>query len=104
MIAPVYRQNATGRYVYLPEDMKLLRMRSWEDYDEICLPKGDHYVKAELGEVLIFIRKGHVLPLCRPAANTASLDYSTIRYICNGGLPEEYELYNDDGVSAVTDS
>ena len=103
MIAPVYRQNASGRYVYLPEDMMLLRMRSWNDYDEIQLSEGDHYVKAELGEVLIFIRKGHVLPLCHPAANTAALDYSTIRYICNGGCPEDYELYNDDGITLVKD-
>lgn len=103
MIAPVYRQNAAGRYVYLPEDMKLLRMRSWKDYDEISLSKGDHYLRAELGETLIFIRKGHVLPICRPAENTASLDYSTIHYVCNEGKPENYELYNDDGISAVTD-
>lgn len=27
MIAPVYEQNAKGRYVYLPERMKLVRMR-----------------------------------------------------------------------------
>ena len=27
MIAPVYTQNATGRYVYLPEDMLMVRMK-----------------------------------------------------------------------------
>ena len=31
MIAPVYVQNATGRYVYLPEDMLMLRMKSPEE-------------------------------------------------------------------------
>ena len=33
MIAPVLQQNATGRYVYLPEEMKLLRLRAADDYD-----------------------------------------------------------------------
>ena len=33
MIAPVYTQNAKGRYVYLPEEMKLYRMRSPEDME-----------------------------------------------------------------------
>ena len=37
MLAPVYLQNAVGRSVYLPEDMKLIRFRSCEDYEEeIC--------------------------------------------------------------------
>ena len=31
MIAPVYKQNANGRYVYVPEDMRLLRFRAFDD-------------------------------------------------------------------------
>ena len=34
MITPIYKENARGRYVYLPEDMLMLRFRSPEDYDE----------------------------------------------------------------------
>ena len=34
MLAPVVQQNQNGRYVYLPEDMKLLRFRKWNDYTE----------------------------------------------------------------------
>ena len=33
MLAPIYTQNAEGRYVYLPEDMYLVRMRGVDDYD-----------------------------------------------------------------------
>lgn len=40
MIAPIYTQNAHGRTVYLPEPMKLLRLRSVCDYDEEVLPAG----------------------------------------------------------------
>ena len=40
MIAPVYEQNAKGRYVYLPERMKLVRFRGPEDRKEEVLEKG----------------------------------------------------------------
>ena len=42
MAAPVYVQNAHGRHVYLPEPMKLLRLRAVDDYDEEILPSGHH--------------------------------------------------------------
>ncbi len=74
MIAPVYEQNKTGRYVYLPEDMKLVRFRSFEDFDTEVLTKGDHYVKAELNEVLVFVLKGKTLTLAEPACCVDRLD------------------------------
>ena len=40
MIAPVYEQNAKGRYVYLPERMKLVRFRGPEDRKEEGAGKG----------------------------------------------------------------
>ena len=55
MIAPVYEQNASGRHVYLPAKMKLLRFRAYNDYDEEILKAGDHYVKCALNEVLVFL-------------------------------------------------
>ncbi len=101
MIAPVYQQNANGRYVYLPEEMKLVRFRSYDDFDEEVLGAGDHYVKAGLNEVLVFVRKGHVLPVAAPAETVEKLDYSTIRYITFDAEPSSYELYNDDGISRI---
>ena len=80
MIAPVYKQNANGRYVYLPEDMKLCRFRSYNDYDVEVLSKGHHYVKAALNEVLVFIKKGHELPLATPASRTEDIDYNNLNY------------------------
>ncbi|WP_022766221.1 glycoside hydrolase family 31 protein [Butyrivibrio sp. XPD2006] len=101
MLAPVYTQNATGRYVYLPEDMKLVRFRAYDDYDEEILQAGDHYVKAELNEVLVFVRKGHVLPLTTPEDGMKSVGDAEMTYICYDSDAASYELYTDDGVSRI---
>lgn len=81
MIAPVYRQNATGRNVYLPESMKMVRFRSAEDYDEEILEKGDHYINVALNEMVVFIRKGHALPIGNVAKNVDGLDESSIKML-----------------------
>ena len=81
MIAPVYEQNRTGRYVYLPEDMKMLRMRSCTDFDEEVLAAGDHFVKADLNEVLVFIRPGQKLPLAKPARHVDDLNFNELTFI-----------------------
>ncbi|MBR1758696.1 MAG: alpha-glucosidase, partial [Lachnospiraceae bacterium] len=95
MIAPVYTQNAKGRYVYLPERMKLLRFRSVNDYDEMILEAGDHFVRAELNEVLIFLRPGHVLPLAKPALTVPEIDTKDLNYLTFEAEPASYELYED---------
>ena len=97
MIAPVYTQNATGRYVYLPEEMLLVRMRSLDDYETQVLAAGHHYVKAELSELVFFIRKGKAIPVGAAAMNTEKLDASTLRMFGYAGA--EYALYEDDGCS-----
>lgn len=74
MIAPIYKQNAKGRYVYLPEDMMLIRMRSYSDYETEVLSKGHHYVKADLNELVFFIRNGKSIPWGEPASSTATID------------------------------
>ena len=81
MIAPVYEQNRTGRNVYLPEEMKLVRFRSYDDYDTEVLAKGDHYVKAALNEVLVFIRPGKELPLAKPERQVEKIDMKDLEVI-----------------------
>ena len=73
MIAPVYKQNANGRYVYVPEDMRLLRFRAYDDCDEEEIAKGDHYVNAGINETLIFLKKGYRLPFAAPGKNVDSM-------------------------------
>ena len=97
MLAPVCTRNAKGRYVYLPEEMLLIRMRSLEDYDCEPLPKGHHYVKADLKELIFFIRKGKAIPVGKSAKNTESLDSDHLSLLGYEGA--EYELYEDDGIS-----
>ena len=99
MVAPVYTQNASGRHVYLPEPMKLYRVRSVDDYDTELLPAGHHYVRCALDEVLLFIRPGHAVPVARPVSCTAQLDDTSLTlWAC----PDESgsarcRMYTDDG-------
>ena len=101
MVAPIHTQNAHGRTVYLPETMKMLRLRSVSDYDEEVLPAGRHYLPCELGEVLLFIRPGHTVPVAQPAANTAQLDDTALTFwrFAPDGQPAPYRMYTDDGVT-----
>lgn len=46
MIAPVYEQNAVGRTVYLPEEMKLLRFHGQEVTEQRVLPAGHHFLES----------------------------------------------------------
>ena len=101
MAAPVYTQNAHGRMVYLPESMKLFRLRAADDHDEEILPAGHHYVRCGLDEVLLFVRPGHLVPVASPADNTAQLDDTKLNlwsYLPDGAHAS-YRMYTDDGVT-----
>lgn len=80
MIAPVYEQNVSGRYVYLPEDMTFVKL-SGEKVTKQELAKGVHYVDIALNEVPLFIKKGKKIELCKPAMRTALLDTENLEYI-----------------------
>ena len=101
MLAPVYTQNAAGRAVYLPEEMKLYRLRSADDWDEEVLPAGHHYVRCALGEVLVFLRPGQIVPLAKPANCTAQLDETPVAFwrFCPHGEDAAYRMYTDDGTT-----
>lgn len=77
MIAPVYTQNATGRLVYLPEEMMFVKfIPDGTIYKEI-LEKGAHYVDVALNEVPLFIRKGKNIPIVDVAKTVDEIDMST---------------------------
>ena len=96
MIAPVYTQNASGRYVYLPEEMKFIKFLPDGSISEKALEKGVHWVDVALNEVPLFIRSGKCIPVADAAECVDEVDYGTIRLIGYDGA--EYTLYNDDGV------
>ncbi len=102
MIAPIYKQNAFGRYVYLPEEMLLVRMKSCDNYTTEILPQGHHYVDIALDELVFFIRKNKAIPFGKAVEHTAQIDKNAIRLI---GYPDcHYELYFDDGYSPVPEN
>ncbi|MCR5331438.1 MAG: alpha-glucosidase [Lachnospiraceae bacterium] len=73
MLAPVDTQNAFGRHVYLPEDMLMIRFKNSSEYETTVVKEGHNYIKAPLGEVVIFLRRGHILPLAFPQVCTADM-------------------------------
>jgi len=100
MIAPVYEQNARGRYVYLPEDMIMVRLLSPEDYDLIPLQKGDHWVDVRLNETPLFIKKGCFIPLAQGAQWVEAVDASRLTLLGWLAGDAAYDLYDDDGYTA----
>ena len=98
MIAPVYTQNAIGRYVYLPEDMKAVRLKAGGELEFTDMLKGHHFVEIPLNEVVFFIRKDKCIPLANSALSTDAMDFDTLKLIGFEGA--EYELYTDDGISS----
>ena len=97
MIAPVYEQNARGRYVYLPEAMRYIRFSSATEYTSEVLPAGHHYIDVALHEVPIFIREHHILPLADVAENSATLNTDKLTLLTFGQGESSYTLYEDDG-------
>ena len=97
MIAPVCEQNARGRYVYLPERMKLIRMKAGDRYSEQILEKGEYYIPVELDEVVFFLREGKVLPLAKPAKNVKSLDDKHLTWVKFINKRTSFEVCHDDG-------
>ncbi|HJB14673.1 MAG TPA: alpha-glucosidase [Candidatus Blautia excrementipullorum] len=99
MIAPVYTQNAKGRYVYLPEEMKFVKFLPDGSILQGTLERGHHYVNIALNEVPLFIRKGKKIPVVEPAECVDDIQMESMEMI--GYQEGEYELYDDDGVSTV---
>lgn len=96
MIAPVYTQNAKGRYVYLPEEMKFVKFLPNGTLSEQTLPAGHHYVEIALNEVPLFIRQNKCIPLASPAEYVDALDTKNLTLI--GYKNTSYALYEDDGI------
>ena len=97
MIAPVLEQNAVGRYVYLPEDMLMIRFRSPEDYDLVPLDRGSHWIDCGLREFLLFAKKDCPVLLCPGGDCSELLDDHTFTAVCRTDREVSYDLYRDDG-------
>ena len=96
MIAPVYEQNALGRTVYLPEEMKLVRFSGTKISEEKIFPSGHHYIEIALDEVVIFVRKGKILPLADTAEKVEDVNWDTLELVHFAQPGAVYELYHDN--------
>lgn len=97
MVAPVYQQNASGRVVYLPEDMLLVKFMPDGTLYQEELTKGIHYISVALNEVPMFVKKNHIVPLAQPAQCVAELNEEDFTVVGWTTEPVSYELYQDDG-------
>lgn len=73
MICPVYTQNSVGRYVYLPEPMTMVRMKSADEYELEKYEAGHYFVEIPAQEIVFFIRDGHRIPLYKSAEYTEAV-------------------------------
>lgn len=95
MIAPVYTQNAKGRYVYLPEEMMYVRFLPDGTLSREIMPKGHHYISVPLNVVPLFIRYGKCIPVAGMAECVAEVDSAHMELV--GYEKSSYVLYEDDG-------
>lgn len=102
MIAPVYTQNAKGRYVYLPEEMKFVKFLPDGTISEEVLAAGHHYIEVALNEVPLFIRSGKCIPVAEVAEAVEDLDTEHLTMLGYEGA--EYVLYEDDGAGKDYDN
>ena len=95
MIAPIIKEGAVERRVYLPEDMTQV---TFDGENFTCEPvqKGTITVRAQLHQVVFFIRKGKLLPIGKAITNTRDIDLQDLTLLGDG---EQYALYADDGLS-----
>ncbi len=97
MITPVYEQNAEGRYVYLPEKMRMIRMRSLTDYDTVLLSAGDHYIDIPLDTVVFFLRPNCIIPLSAGGENITEVSGISLKLLGYVTDTACYVYYDDNG-------
>lgn len=101
MIAPIYKQNAVGRYVYLPEDMTMIRFRSLDDRDIVPIKAGHHYLHVALHEVLVFVRKNHLFFTGAAVNNTTEIKNRNFTFYAAEGFNGHYELLTDINQTSI---
>ncbi|RQD70480.1 MAG: DUF5110 domain-containing protein [Tindallia sp. MSAO_Bac2] len=99
MMAPVYRENDRGRYIWVPEEMLLWKtVMNHQDEFQVIRP-GHHYMHLELEETALFIRKNKMIVLSEPAQNVDLMNFSYLTVLAFVDHYAEYHYYDDDGIS-----
>ena len=81
----------------------MVGIRAWNGIDRVRMPKGHQFGRLQLNEFPLFIRRGHVIPLVKPAEYVAGLNTQEISLL--GWLDQgtAITLYEDDGESTQID-
>ncbi|WP_350344013.1 TIM-barrel domain-containing protein [Proteinivorax tanatarense] len=98
MIAPVYKANHKGRFVYLPEKMAEVTFDEGNERLEVK-DSGIHYFNYKLSEFKFYLREDSILPHVASAMNVKSLSQQKLKVLAYVNARAEYNLYDDDGVS-----
>lgn len=99
MITPVYEENSLGRYIYLPEDMVLWKVKNYQERNYDVVKAGHHYIDVDLNEVPIFIRKDKAFVLGKHSKNVDGLNNEELNVIAFVENEATYVYYDDDGNS-----
>lgn len=99
MCAPVLEQNATARYLYLPEEMLLWTVSKHDEFNLKLMPSGHHFLPVALSEMALFIRPDSILPLVDSAPYVEAQNLENLECLVYLRSCAEYVLYHDDGVT-----
>ncbi|HPP05186.1 MAG TPA: glycoside hydrolase family 31 protein [Spirochaetota bacterium] len=100
MVAPIYIQNANGRFVHLPETKWLLwRLRKYENREMKLYEKGDYFINADLSESLVFIKENSLIVLTEPQNYVGEKIIRELTFIGFVSDKASFTYYDDDGES-----
>lgn len=99
MIAPIYEQNKRGRYVYLPEEMLLWKVKDYKKHNFEIIKKGHTHIDIDIDELALFIRKNKIFVYGESAQSTENLNNKILNLVAFVDDKAEYNLYDDDGIS-----
>ena len=101
MIAPVVEKGASGRFVWLPEEMTEVRYNG-KNFSCEQIPKGLRRIDVKLNEVVFYIRPNKCVPVTKAAICTDLSDLADVTLL---GTGSQYRQYIDDGFTKdVTES
>ncbi|MDY6986377.1 MAG: glycoside hydrolase family 31 protein [Candidatus Thermoplasmatota archaeon] len=92
LVAPVLKEGAEERLIYLPEG-------TWWDYWSDEPLEGPCWInyRAPLDKLPIFVRGGSIIPVQKPVQHTGSFQDITVNIYPNLSGESSYFLYEDDG-------
>ncbi len=99
MIAPIYKQNTKGRYIYLPEDMLMCSVDVNNKFIFKMYKEGYNFFEYPMDEISFFIRKNKMVPMVDSKNRIDEVTLDELNLIAFVKDKAEYYFYDDDGIS-----